>query len=179
MKTFIKIGQRFLDLIEVYIPTFCLIVTFVSFVIQVVSRYCFGSQVRWTYEMCLTGFLWCLLLAAPYAQREHSHVSFTLFYDKLGERGQLAFRLIGTVFLVICFGILLYPGYDWVQFSGIKKSSTLRIPLNYVYAPFVVFVALTLLHLLRDLIKDIRLLCTYLHKRGTSELEEGERADHD
>lgn len=167
-----KIRLFVYDLLEIYLPTLCLIVTFVSFIIQVVSRYIFRSQVAWSYELCVTGFVWCLYLAAGHAMRAHTHVVFTLFYDKLNAGWQLVFRLAGTLFLIVCFGLLAYPAYDWIQFMAIKKSATLHIPMNIVFAPFIAFTVLTLLHLVEDMVRYVREAARFIRAKRWKALEE-------
>lgn len=146
----------FLDILEVYIPSISLIVMFVCFLLQIFSRYILGSQFHWTYEMTLTGFLWCLLMAAPYAQRKQTHVRFELISDILPRTGQFIFRCISNIFIIFCFGLLVWHGTSWVDFMSISKSSTLRIPLNIVYSPFIFFTTLTTIHTIVNLIQDIR-----------------------
>jgi len=155
---FKKVIGFILDVIEIYIPTICISITFISFLIQIFTRYVLRSQVEWSYEITLIGFLWCLILAASNGSRAKSHVAFTLFYDKLSDENKIIVRIISNLFLIIVFSLLIYPAWEFVSFMGIKKTSVLKIPMNIVYFPFIVFTFLTLIHVLNDLIKDIKLM---------------------
>ena len=155
MKTLKKIGLFLLDFVEVWMPTICLAVIFVSFIINVVSRYIFNKPVNACYELCLAGLLWTLLLSTPYAVRNHNNVAFTLIYDKLGAWGQLILRLLGNAFLLFCLIRMFYPCLDWVLFMKRKFTTILRIRYDVLYFPFVIFNFLTICHLLYDFIKDI------------------------
>jgi len=155
MKNLKKIGLFLLDFVEVWMPTICLAVIFVSFIVNVVSRYIFNQPVNACYELCLAGLLWTLLLSAPYAVRNHKNVAFTLIYDKLGAKGQLILRLLGTAFLLFCLIKMLYPCMDWVLFMKRKRTAVLKIRYDILYFPFVIFNFLTICHLLYDFIKDI------------------------
>ena len=150
-----KIGLGLLDFIEVIMPVLALTTTFVSFIVNVVTRYIFNKPVNACYELCLIGLLWCLLLSAPYAARKHTNVAFTLIYDKFSPAGQRVLRLIGNAFLIFCLAAMLYPCYDWVMFMHRKLSATLKIRFDVLYFPFVVFNVLTLGHLIYDFVKDI------------------------
>lgn len=149
-----KIGLGLLDFIEVIMPVLALTTTFVSFIVNVVTRYIFNKPVNACYELCLIGLLWCLLLSAPYAARKHNNVAFTLIYDKFSPAGQRVLRLIGNAFLIFCLAAMLYPCYDWVMFMHRKLSATLKIRFDVLYFPFVVFNVLTLGHLIYDFVKD-------------------------
>lgn len=151
-----KIVVFILDLIEIYIPTFCITVTFISFLLQIFSRYILRNQVEWSYELTLIGFLWCLILAAANASRTNSHVAFTLFYDRVNEKTRLVMRLIANLFVLIVFIILIGPAWDFVDFMSIKKTSVLKVSMKLLFLPFVVFVALTWCHTAYGFYKDLK-----------------------
>lgn len=155
LNTLKKIGLGLLDFVEVVMPVLALTTTFVSFIVNVITRYILNSPVNACYELCLGGLLWCLLLSAPYAARKHTNVAFTLVYDKFSPTGQRVLRLVGNGFLIFCFAAMLGPCYDWVMFMSRKSTATLKIPFNIMYFPFVIFNVLTLGHLIYDFVKDI------------------------
>lgn len=158
METLKKIGLAILDFIEVIMPVMALLVTFIAFIVNVIARYAINAPINACYELCLAGLVWCLLLSAPYAARKHNNVAFTLVYDHMNPVGQLVFRLIGNGFLIFCFAMMLYPCYDWVMFMHRKFTAVLRIRMDIIYFPFVVFNVLTLCHMLYDFVKDIIIL---------------------
>jgi TRAP-type C4-dicarboxylate transport system permease small subunit len=155
MKLLKKIGLKLLDFIEVVMPVIALSVTFFSFIVNVIARYLVNAPINACYELCLGGLVWCLLLSAPYAARKHTNVAFTLLYDKMNATTQLIFRLVGNAFLIFCFAEMLYPCYDWVSFMHRKYTAVLKIRMDIMYSPFVVFNVLTLGHLVYDFISDV------------------------
>lgn len=150
-----KIGLGILDFIEVVMPVIALTVTFVSFIVNVITRYILKTPINACYELCLGGLLWCLLLSAPYAARKHNNVAFTLVFDQFGPKGQRVLRLLGNAFLIFCFAAMLHPCFDWVMFMHRKSTATLKIRFDIMYFPFVVFNVLTLGHLIYDFVTDI------------------------
>lgn len=158
MKHLKRAGLFLLDFVEVYMPMAALTITFGAFIVNVVSRYVFNSPVNESYELCLAGLLWCLLLSAPYATRRQGHVCFTLLYDKVDEPVRLAFRLIGSAFLLACFLVMAYPCADWVMFMARKRTAILKIRMDIIYSPFIAFTGLTIAHLIYDLVKDLIIL---------------------
>lgn len=176
MNTLKKIGLAILDFVEVVMPVMALLVIFISFIVNVVSRYILNAPVNACYELCLAGLVWCLFLSAPHAARVHNNVAFTLVYDSLGAKGQMLFRLLGNGFLIFCFGMMLYPCYDWVMFMARRFTAVLRVPLNVIYFPFVVFNFLTLCHLIHDFVKDIILLVNAIKGKQPLKKEGGTEA---
>lgn len=150
-----KIGLFILDFVEVFMPVVALTIIFVAFIVNVISRYVVNAPVNACYELCLGGLVWCLLLSAPYATRKHNNVAFTLLYDKMNPLGQLIFRLVGNGFLIFCFAVMLYPSYDWVTFMQRKYTAVLKIRMDIMYSPFLVFNVLVLAHMIYDFVLDI------------------------
>lgn len=155
MKTVKKIFLWLLDFVEVWMPTICLTVIFLAFIVNVVSRYILNSPINACYELCLAGLVWTLLLSAPYAVRTHTNVAFTLLYDKANAKVQLAMRLIGNAFLLFCLIAMFYPCLDWVLFMKRKHSPVLKIKYCILFFPFVIFNALDILHIGYDFVNDI------------------------
>ena len=175
-ETLKKIGLGILDFVEVGMPMVALTIIFASFIVNVISRYIINSPVNACYELCLGGLVWCLLLSAPYAVRTHTNVQFTLLYDRMSPAGQMVFRLVGNAFLIFCFGVMLYPCFDWVMFMHRKYTAVLHVRMDIMYFPFVVFNFLTLVHLIYDFVKDI--YTTVLVLQGKAEFpKEGEAAE--
>ena len=162
-----KIGIGLLDFVEVWMPVVALLTTFIAFIVNVITRYIFNSPVNACYELSLGGLVWCLLLSAPYATRTHTNVAFTLIYDNISAGMQLAFRLIGNAFMIFCFSAMLGPCTDWVLFMQRKYTAVLKIRMDIMYFPFVVFNVLVIAHLLYDFIKDVVILVRVITGKET------------
>lgn len=156
MENLKKIGVKILDFIEVLMPVAALLVIFFAFIANVLSRYILNAPLNACYELCLAGLVWCLLLSSPYAARKHNNIAFTLVYDLLGAKAQIVLHLVGNGFLIFCFAAMLYPCTDWVMFMARRTTTVLKIPLNIIHFPFIVFNILTLCHLIYDFAKDVK-----------------------
>ena len=71
---------------------------------------------------------------------------------------QLWMRLIGNFMLFVSFCIALYPSYDYVVFMAFKKSNVMKIPMNWAYSPFVVFLVFMIGRIGYDLFIDFKKL---------------------
>jgi len=153
-----KTGKVLLDIVELYIPMFTFTGMFLLFLLAIFFRYFLNNPLTWPYELTVIGFIWTAVLGATYTRRVHSHVKFTLLYDRTGPKGQLLTRLAGNTLIAATFLIALYPSYDWVRFMSFQKSTVVRIPFDIIYFPFVVFLALVIGHCIYDIVVDIRKL---------------------
>jgi TRAP-type C4-dicarboxylate transport system permease small subunit len=152
-----RAGSFLLNVVERDIPTLTFSALFVVFMVQVVCRYLF-VPLTWPLEFTLIAFIWTTVLGACFAQREYSHVTFTLIYERTKPKGQLIMRILGNLLMVSSFSIALYPSYKFVDFMSFKRSDVLKIPMNIAFSPFIVFLVIMIARFGYDLVIDIRKL---------------------
>jgi TRAP-type C4-dicarboxylate transport system permease small subunit len=116
-----------------------LAVMFLSFMLQVVSRYVFNSPIGWTLEVCLTAWLWLVLWTSAFNLRDADHVRFDMIYMAGNRRVRRVFALVSALAIVAGFVAALPATMDYITFYKIKKSSTLRIRLDVVFSIYAVF----------------------------------------
>ncbi len=158
MKNWLKrIAKYLIDIVEVYIPFTAFVTLFIVFLLGILFRY-FLKPLTWTLELSLMCFIWTSLLGGIYAKRDDSHVTFTMIYDAVGAKAQLWMRLAGNTLLVTSFLIGFVPSLRYVLFMGYKKSNVLKIPMDIVFFPFVVFLAFMIGRYSIDIYHDIQRL---------------------
>ena len=156
MNSLIKTRDILRDIIEIYIPVATFVIMFVTFVMQIFCRYIIRQPLAWAYEVTVSCYLWLVILGACYAQREHAHVTFTLITDKLPIRGRAFCTFLGNLMIGFAFAWAFVPSYKFVTMMAMQRTSMLKIGLNIVYAPYIVFLALMILYMLRDMILDFK-----------------------
>jgi TRAP-type C4-dicarboxylate transport system permease small subunit len=156
-KFFKRAGSFLLNVVERDIPTLTFSALFVVFMVQVFCRYVL-VPLTWPLEFTLIAFIWTTVLGACFAQRDYSHVMFTLIYDRTKPKGQLIMRILGNILMVSSFSIALYPSYKYVNFMSFKRSDVLKIPMNIAFSPFLVFMVIMIARFGYDLVIDIRKL---------------------
>lgn len=156
MKSLLKTRDILRDIVEIYIPVASFVIMFVVFIAQIFSRYILRAPLSWAYEVTVSCYLWLVVLGACYAQRNRSHVTFTLLTDKLPMRVQAAFIGLGSLLIAFAFIWSFVPSIDFVAFMKAQKTSVLRIGLNIVYAPYIPFLAFNILYMLSDIVLDFK-----------------------
>lgn len=154
MAGFKRAGQLILDILEIYIPSISFVVLFVVFLIQVFYRYFLNHPLAWPPEIISMAFIWTTVLGACYAQRLADHVSFTVVYERLPARGQLAFRITGNALVAIAFAAALVPVYKYITFMHFQRTPALDIPSSIVFAPFLIFQVLIIGRMLHAIYLD-------------------------
>ena len=152
-----QIGQVTLDVIEIYIPSITFVSMFVVMLVQIFYRY-FLVPLTWPLEYSLFAYIWTILFSVGYGLRDDSHISFDMVYDSVKPLGQTIMRIIGDTLVVVSFIIALYPSYKYIDFMGFKHSDAMYLPMNWVYAPYMVFMVLVIGRFGQRLVKDVSTL---------------------
>ena len=150
-----RIGLIVLNFIEVYVPTVVFIMLVIAFMLQIFFRY-FLVPLTWPLEFTLIAFIWITLLGACFAQRDNSHVKFSMIYDNAKPRTKIWMRITGNILLFISFCIAFYPTYKYVNFMSFKKSNVLKIPMNIAFFPYIVFLIIIIGRIGYDIIIDFK-----------------------
>lgn len=135
---------------------------FVTFLLQIAARYLFNFPMGWTVEVSLTLWLWLVFWGGSLCLRPADHIRFDLLYLSVNRPTQRIMAGIAAGLILIGFAASFLPTWDYVSFYKIKRSNTLGIRLHYVFAIYLLFMAVIMLRYGRQL---WRLL------RGTHEVE--------
>ena len=116
-----------------------LVAMFLSFMVQIISRYVFNYPFGWTDEVSVLCWLWCVLWGAAFVLRERDEVRFDIFYSSLSEKTRARLAVFTGIAAVVMFTIALPAVYSYVTFLKVERSAYLGIRLDYLYSIYVVF----------------------------------------
>ena len=117
-----------------------LTVIFLTFLLQICSRYVFNYPISWTLEVCLTAWIWLVFWGAAFCVEDTDHVSFDILYNAVGLKWQKIFTAISALAIIVALGISLPATYDYIMFYRLKKSASLGIRLHYIFSIYGFFV---------------------------------------
>jgi C4-dicarboxylate transporter, DctQ subunit len=129
---------------------------FFVFLLQILSRYFMTTPLGWTVEVCLTLWLWIVFWGSAFCLRPSDHIRFDILYLSVRRPVQRVFSAICAAAIIVAFVAAFLPTWDYVSFYSIKRSSTLRIPLNYVFMIYLVFMVMVVWHYGRILVDFFR-----------------------
>ena len=116
-------------------------VLFLTFIVQVVMRFVFNMPLAWSDELILIVYIFMVFWCAGLLLKEKDHVMLDLVYETLPPNGRRVFGLLGAALVAGLLLVLLPQTFDYVMFMHREKTPVLDIPFSYVFAPFVLFVA--------------------------------------
>jgi TRAP-type C4-dicarboxylate transport system permease small subunit len=112
---------------------------FGAFMVQIVSRYVFNAPVSWTLEICSIAYVWLVFWSCNLLLTERQHIVFDILYRKFPPRWRRIVAILNTAALGLIFLAALPTVLDYIGFLGRRKTMILRIPFDYVYACFGIF----------------------------------------
>jgi C4-dicarboxylate transporter, DctQ subunit len=112
---------------------------FACFIIQIFFRYVLNNPVGWTEEVVITMWLWTVLWGAAFILGEAEEIRFDIIYSNIPESVRRVFTVITGVALITLYGISLPAAYKYVSFMKVERSAYLHVPINWMYAVFVIF----------------------------------------
>ena len=132
-------------IVQVYLPAICFCALFIVFNMQVILRYLFNAPTIWSNEFAAIMFVILVMLSSNYSTKVKKHVCFTMLYDAVGETGKHIIDLLGNLLLVVTYTYAFQM--CWVSIvTNNKLSSVLKLPLRYVYFPFIILLAFTIFY---------------------------------
>lgn len=112
---------------------------FLTFLLQIFSRYVMVEPFGWTLELCLALWVWLVFFGCAFVVTNRDHVTFDLLYLATPMHVRRVFALISCAVVAITFAWSVLPTWDWIDFLKIKKSATLQVPMRTIYAIYAVF----------------------------------------
>jgi TRAP-type C4-dicarboxylate transport system permease small subunit len=112
---------------------------FGTFLIQIFTRYVLNSPTAWTQELTLVLYIWVVFWTCSFILHERDHIAFDLISGSLPPRGRRVLALASTALLIVAFGVALQPSFDFVSFMKVVRTPVMRLPFDFVYSIFIVF----------------------------------------
>lgn len=118
----------------------CLLgVMFAAFIVQIVFRYFFNFPIGWTSELSVITWLWLVLWGAAFVVKETEEIRFDLLYGAVGPRTRRAMGIVTGLSIVILYALSLPATVKYVSFMKVEKTSYLKIPFDWLYSIYVLF----------------------------------------
>jgi C4-dicarboxylate transporter, DctQ subunit len=121
------------------IAALMLLVLFLAFFLQIVSRYLLNLPLGWTYELSVVLWIWLVLFGACFVVRDSEEMRFDLIYGSVGPRLRRGMALITALAVVVLFTLSLPATWDYVTFMKVQKSAYLGIRFDFLFCIYLLF----------------------------------------
>jgi C4-dicarboxylate transporter, DctQ subunit len=112
---------------------------FISFLIQIVSRYVFNFPIGWTYEVSLLAWLWGVLWGAAFVLTEREEIRFDIIYSLVGPLTRRIFAGLSGVALIVLYAMSLPAVTSYVTFMKVERSPHLHMRFDLLFSIYIVF----------------------------------------
>lgn len=153
-----------------------LAVMFATFLLQIFARYVLPFPIGWTQELCQTLWLWIVFWSAAFCLDDPDHIKFDTLYLASPPRRRRLFALVSALAIVAAFVVSAKDTWGFISFYMIQQSSTLRIPLGYVFSIFGIFLVMMVLRYALRALAMLRGASPDAVAAGHDRLIEGEEA---
>jgi TRAP-type C4-dicarboxylate transport system permease small subunit len=120
---------------------------------QVILRYIFGTGIIWAEEFVRYAYVWLIFFGSVIAIRQNAHIGLDLVTEKLPFKPRRVIYCLGDVLIMFFLLIQTIYGLDIIIKTKGMLSSTLRMPMSWVYYVFPLSGILMLIEMLRLLHK--------------------------
>jgi len=132
----------------------------------VLFRYVLDSPLVWTDELAEILFLWLVSLGAVIALRRGEHMRMTYVVGKLSPMAQSFARRFAALAVLVFVGIIVVPGFGYMQQQQAITTPTLQIPGSWEIAGELIAFAMLLICAVHQFFEDAKplelLLCIVL-----------------
>lgn len=113
-----------------FIAATMLAAMFLTFLLQIFSRYVLKSPFGWTLELCLILWVWIVFFGCAFIVRERDHVTFDIFYLAAPRRLRQGLALFFSAAIAIGMLWSFLPTWDYIDFLKLRGTSTVRLPIT-------------------------------------------------
>ena len=129
-----------------FIAATMLAAMFVTFLLQIFSRYVLLTPFGWTLELCLILWVWIVFFGCAMLVRERDHVTFDIFYLAAPRKLRQVLALITCVSIVAGMAWAMLPTLDYINWMKIRNTTTVenpftgsKIPMRTIFSIYAVF----------------------------------------
>lgn len=159
----INLIQKYFNQSSKIIAATLLAALFVTFLLQIFSRYVLNSPFGWTLELCRILWVWIVFFCCAFLVQEKDHVKFNLIYSASSNKAKFIMSIVSCLSIVAIMGWALLPTMDYIDWMKMRKTSTVRFPitgekikLSYVFSIYGIFMISLIVHYILKLKKIIQ-----------------------
>jgi len=138
----------------------CLFIISVTWMlVESISREFLSKSFNFSEEVVIFSLVWAVLLTLGESGLKNYHVSVDLFANKLKGRGRRISRILVYIISSFYALFLIYAGVDYIQHlynTGITSSSSLKLPMYFVFLSVPVGFFFLFLYYIQKLIEEIK-----------------------
>jgi TRAP-type transport system small permease protein len=107
----------------------CIAIMVIAITTQVFTRYVLNQPIIWVEELATYCFIWGAFIGASLGLKHGRHVRIETYVGHLGQRGQIASRILVNVIVLVILGSLMGEVGKVIAIESRSTSVSLPIPI--------------------------------------------------
>src|SRR5690606_35985964 len=130
--------------------------------LQVFMRYVMNDSLTWSEELARYAFIWATYIGVACAVKRNAHICVEAVVNKLPSLYQHYAAILSHIIFIVFAFMVMKEGYALSMkiFSFGQKSSSLGIPMGWIYLAPTVGFALVVIRLLQRIALEIKTIRT-------------------
>lgn len=125
-------------------------------VIAVVNRLFFNIPTSWSENMAQLSFIFLTFVGSAIVMEDESHIKISVLVDRVSEKIQRFFRIIGRIFMIIFLFIFVIGTYRNVVFNWTTGYPTVTwVKIGWMYLILFISGIIMIFYLCVNLYNDI------------------------
>lgn len=133
----------------------CFSVMTVTYFLQIVLRYFFGTGFHWTEELTRYTNIALVMFGSAVISGNKNHINVSVLETIVPQKFVKWTFLFQQIVTIVFFGAAIFYGFDMMKLAGSQVSTNLRIPMKFVYGifptAFIILVFQTLIYILNNI----------------------------
>lgn len=107
----------------------------VTYFMQILLRYAFGTGFMWTEELTRYADIWAIMIGAAMIAKRKNWINVSVLEEMLNgrPRAKAALLVFQQVLTLIFFAAMFIVAFRFIELAGTQVSTNMRIPKRWVY----------------------------------------------
>lgn len=157
MKAVLKLSD-FLDKICGWAIAGLFMLMTVTYFMQILLRYAFGTGFMWTEELTRYADIWAIMIGGAMLAKRKTWINVSVLEEMLNSKPKAKATLIvfQQILTLAFFVAMFFIAFDFIKLAGTQVSTNMRIPKRWVYWIFPPAFAVTIFQTLLAIITGIQ-----------------------
>ena len=127
-------------------------------VVNVIMRYIFSRTISWAEEFTTISFVWCVFLSSAACFRRQKHIGIDIIVERLPKVPRRFAKVFADLCVLVMTAYICYLSIVFCSHSLLKTTAIIGLPYIFINSSLAVAFLLMLVHIIRFLWRDIRIL---------------------
>ena len=107
----------------------------VTYFLQVLFRYAFGTGFMWTEELTRYADIWAIMIGAAMIAKRKNWINVSVLEESLNGKpsAKAALLVLQQILSLVFFTAMFFIAFDFIKLAGTQVSTNMRIPKRWVY----------------------------------------------